>query len=71
MKSQLAIGGIDIDKRMSFSIRLGNAIVSYVRYLGKAFWPSRLALFYPHPGASLQRGQVLAALVVLLAISGW
>ena len=70
LKSQLAIGGIDVDKSVSFSIRLGNAVVSYVRYLGKAFWPSSLALFYPHPGTSLQLGQVLAALVVLLAISG-
>jgi len=69
VKSQLAIGGIDVDKSMSFSIRLGNAIVSYVRYLGKAFWPSDLALFYPHPGTSLQAWQVLAALVILLAIS--
>ena len=29
---------------------LGNAVVSYVRYLGKAIWPSHLALLYPHPG---------------------
>jgi tetratricopeptide (TPR) repeat protein len=70
MKSQLAVGNIDMDKRLSLSIRLGNAIISYVRYLGKAFWPSRLALFYPHPGASLEAWQVWAALVVLLAISG-
>jgi tetratricopeptide (TPR) repeat protein len=70
VKSQLAVGGIDVDKRMSFSIRLGNAVVSYVQYLGKAFWPTNLALFYPHPGASLPAWQVLAALAVLLAISG-
>lgn len=70
MKSQLAIGSVDMDKRISLSIRLGNAIVSYVRYLGKAFWPSHLALFYPHPGTSLPAWQVFAALLVLLAISG-
>ncbi len=70
MKSQLLVGNIDSDKRMSLAIRLGNAIVSYVRYLGKAFWPSRLALFYPHPGSSLQTWQVLGSLVVLLAITG-
>jgi len=67
MKSQLAIGSID--NRLPSSLRLGNAIVSYVRYLGKAFWPSRLALFYPHPGTSLPAWQVFAALVLLLAIS--
>jgi hypothetical protein len=50
-------------------IRLGNATVSYARYVGKAFWPSRLALFYPHPGASLKMWEVLAALVFLLAVT--
>jgi hypothetical protein len=30
------------------SVRIGNAIVSYPWYIGKAFWPSHLALFYPH-----------------------
>ncbi len=70
MKSQLVVGNIDIDKRISLSVRLGNATVAYVRYIGKAFWPSHLALFYPHPGTSLPGWQVLAALLSLLAISG-
>jgi len=30
--------------------RVGNAFVSYARYLGKTFWPERLANPYPHPG---------------------
>jgi protein O-mannosyl-transferase len=50
-------------------VRLSNAIVSYARYVGKAFWPSRLALFYPHPGASLKIWEILAALVFLLAVT--
>jgi tetratricopeptide (TPR) repeat protein len=52
-----------------FPIRVGNAIVAYARYLGKALWPSHLSLLYPHPGSSLRAWQVLAALVVLLAIT--
>lgn len=51
------------------SVRLGNAIVSYVRYIGKAFWPSRLAVFYTHP--ELQAGNVTAALLLLLAITAF
>jgi tetratricopeptide (TPR) repeat protein len=50
-------------------IRLGNAIVSYAQYVKKMLWPSRLALFYPHPGASLKTWQILAALVSLLAVT--
>ena len=30
--------------------RFGNLLVSYCRYLGKIFWPSDLAVYYPHPG---------------------
>jgi len=52
-----------------FPIRIGNALVSYVRYPGKALWPSHLSLVYPHPGTSLRTWQALAALVLLLAIS--
>ncbi len=51
-------------------IRLGNAIICYARYLGKTIWPSRLALFYPHPGYSLKISHVLAALIFLLAVTG-
>jgi protein O-mannosyl-transferase len=51
-------------------IRTGNAIVSYVRYIGKAFWPSHLAIMYLHPGASLRFWQVAVCAVVLLVITG-
>ena len=47
--------------------RLGNAIVSYVRYIGKAFWPATLAVFYPHPELTI--GYVAVALLLLLAIT--
>ena len=33
--------------------RVTNAIVSYVAYLGKMFWPTDLAVIYPHPGPAL------------------
>ncbi len=51
------------------SNRVGNAIVCYVRYMGKAIWPFGLAPLYPHPGPSLRAWQVLAALAVLMAIT--
>jgi len=35
---------------LSVGQRITNALVSYVRYLGKTFWPGDLAIFYPHPG---------------------
>jgi Flp pilus assembly protein TadD len=41
----LGVGGI-----FPFDQRCGNALVSYGRQLGKIFWPSDLAILYPHPG---------------------
>ncbi|HUI83196.1 MAG TPA: tetratricopeptide repeat protein [Candidatus Binatia bacterium] len=65
MKAQGAAGAL---RYYPLPVRLGNAAVSYVRYMGKAFWPWRLAVFYPHP--RLSSVQVLGALLLLLAISG-
>ena len=50
-------------------IRIENALVSYTRYIRKAFWPSNLALYYPHPGRSLHWWQVGAAIVALTVIT--
>jgi len=50
-------------------LRVEAAIVSYVQYLGKTFWPSRLAVFYPHPGSSLQPWHAYAALCLLMVIT--
>jgi tetratricopeptide (TPR) repeat protein len=52
-----------------FETRLTNAVWSYLVYLGKTLWPHPLAVSYPYPKGGLSMGQVLAALVVLAAIS--
>src|SRR5262249_8104483 len=48
--------------------RMGNALVSYWRYLGKFFWPSDLSAFYPHPG-EWPASAVLVSGVLLLAVT--
>ena len=50
-------------------VRMENALVSYTRYIRKAFWPSDLALYYPHPGRSLHWWQVGASMLMLLLIT--
>ncbi|HUI84699.1 MAG TPA: hypothetical protein VL240_10770 [Candidatus Binatia bacterium] len=50
-------------------IRMGNAAVAYVRYIGKALWPSHLAVMYLHPGTALELWQVAASALLLLAIT--
>jgi protein O-mannosyl-transferase len=49
--------------------RLKNAIYSYAVYLWKAVWPTRLAVFYPHPENRLPLWQVVLAALVVVAIS--
>ncbi len=55
--------------------RVANALVSYVRYLGKLFWPIDLAMYYPHPfveqagGVPLTPLQVGTAAGLLIALS--
>jgi Flp pilus assembly protein TadD len=49
--------------------RIGNALISYCRYLGKMFWPTDQAVFYPHPG-HWPLETVLLAGVFIAGISG-
>ena len=53
---------------LSVGVRLGNALVAYVRYLGKTFWPFDLATPYPHPG-HWPLAYVLLSAALLCAIS--
>ncbi len=69
MKAQSASGAVLSLSSTPLSIRLSNAIVSYVKYIEKALWPVNLAPMYPHPGASLRAWQVYGGLLILLAIS--
>ena len=64
--AQRKAGAVTTFERFPFSVRLENAIYSYAAYLGKAFWPARLANIYPHPGASLAGWKVTAAAALLL-----
>ncbi|MGV8081240.1 MAG: tetratricopeptide repeat protein [Syntrophales bacterium] len=48
--------------------RLGNVLVSYVRYLGKTIWPADLSIHYAHPG-SWPLWVVIGSAVLLAAIT--
>jgi tetratricopeptide (TPR) repeat protein len=47
---------------------VGNALVSYIVYLVKFVWPTRLAVFYPYP-ADLPVWQPLLAALLLAAVT--
>jgi cytochrome c-type biogenesis protein CcmH/NrfG len=47
---QDAEGATDFGEKITCPMRIGNALVSYARYLGNTIWPGELSCFYPHPG---------------------
>ncbi len=68
-------GAISSLDKLPLEIRIGNALVSYVKYIAKMAWPDRLAVLYPHPiivpfwqiaGAAL----LLVIISVLLTLAG-
>ncbi len=50
-------------------VRITNGAVSYVAYIGKMFWPLDLAVFYPHPGESINFWQGAGAGGLLVLVS--
>ncbi len=66
-------GAVAEDAVVSFALRLANAVVSYVRYLGKMFWPQDLSILYAHPnmpgGTPWAAWQVIGAALLLVAVS--
>ncbi len=59
----------EVIQSVPLSLRIGNALVSYVAYLGQMIYPVGLAVYYPFPINGLALWKVIGALVLLLVIS--
>lgn len=69
VKAQGAGGAVQNLSLYSPLLRLETAVISYVRYLGKAFWPTNLVVLYPHPTHLYPTWQVIASAFVLVLIT--
>jgi tetratricopeptide (TPR) repeat protein len=67
--AQKGTGTLSSLEALPLEFRISNALVSYVRYLAKAIWPTNLAVFYPPP-ESWPMEVVAGAAIVLLGITG-
>jgi Tfp pilus assembly protein PilF len=65
---QSASGAAHFGERFAFGARVGNAVVAYVRYVGKSFWPESLAPLYFHPG--YWPAGIVTAAALALAVAG-
>ena len=63
-------GAMPTAAQLPWTLRGGNALVSYVRYFGLTLWPVNLAVFYPHPGA-LPLRVVVSAGLMLAGMTVW
>jgi tetratricopeptide (TPR) repeat protein len=61
-----AMAGAD---KLPLTFRTTNALVSYISYIVKMVYPSRLAVFYPHPFNKLPVWQPIVSAVMLAVIS--
>ena len=68
--AQGSAGAVKTLSTFAFPVRLANAAVAYVAYLGKAVLPVNLAVIYPHPGAAIESWKVLGS-VAALALATW
>lgn len=69
--AQNKAGAVSSLATVPFGDRLANSVVSYVRYLGKMFWPVNLAIYYPlqhHAVWVLASCCLLLVLVTVLAV---
>jgi FOG: TPR repeat len=66
--AQKGTGALSSLEALPLEFRISNALVSYVRYLEKAIWPTNLAVFYPPPDA-WPIGIVAGAAMILITIT--
>ena len=62
-------GALGTTERFPMGVRIANALVSYVSYIQKMFWPVKLTAFYPHPGSSLPLWEAAAAGIALILLT--
>jgi len=64
-------GAVDSLVEFPVTARIENVFVSYAQYLGKMFWPVKLAVFYPHPvwwPTDIVVGSILLILLLSVAV---
>jgi protein O-mannosyl-transferase len=69
LRAQASAGAVPTIALLSVPDRLANAIRGYGGYLTGTFWPLSLSVFYPHPHSDWSAGPVVAAALVVAAVT--
>jgi len=63
-------GAVRTLEQFPLGVRAANALVAYVVYIRKMFWPVDLAALYPHPGSHLPVWTVFVSSLVIVVLTG-
>jgi Tfp pilus assembly protein PilF len=66
--SSRSLGFVISAETVPYGLRIKNAVVSYISYIGKMIWPNDLAVFYPYPDR-VPLWKFAAALLLLSVVS--
>jgi tetratricopeptide (TPR) repeat protein len=66
---QRSAGAMIRGENYSLNTRISNAFVSYLGYIIKMVYPSRLAVLYPHPGDNLPVWQPVVSFLIIAMVS--
>jgi len=58
-----------LNRDTSFFLNLGNALISYVKYIAKMFWPNPLAVIYPFNPDEINGLNVIGSIFILVVMS--
>jgi Tfp pilus assembly protein PilF len=67
--AQRRFGALSGLQALPLRARFANALVSYVEYISKMFWPRNLAVFYPYPLETLPLWKVAGAGLLLAGVT--
>ncbi len=63
-------GALPTLESFPLNVRIANAVISYIRYIGKTLLPVNLSIYYPHPGL-WPIWQVIIAAGILVLFTIW
>src|SRR5438105_13314604 len=64
-------GTVRTFQEFPITLRLANALASYVKYVLLAFWPNDLAVYYPYTTAGIPPWQIISAAFLLIGITAF
>jgi hypothetical protein len=62
-------GAVQTLEKAPLVYRIANMFLSYIRYIGKMIWPSKLAVFYTHPQLNILNPLVVTCIILFILLT--